>query len=134
MDGAVERDIPERGVAFYVLTCKKDDGFGAIVVNGFDALRRIGFQQFDGWPRREVGVPRGLQNRQECRVIRRLRVGAQMPAVCEFFVLWPDGRRIELVGLAETDIFRQEEIRAQSRFWAFREDRIAINFHLVERM
>ena len=132
MDGAVERDIPERGVAFHALTREQDDGFGAIVVNGFDALRRIGFQQFDGWPRREVGVPMGLQNRQECRFIRRLRGGAQMPAVREFFVLWPDGRRIELVGLAETDVLWKEKIRAQSRLGAFREDRIAIDFHLVK--
>ena len=63
-----------------------------------------------------------------CRTVRNV------VSVREFFVLWPDGRRIELVGLAETDILRQEEIRAQGRLWAFREDRIAIDFHLVKRM
>ena len=57
-----------------------------------------------------------------------------MPAVREDFVLRPDGRWIELVCLAEADVFRKEEIRAQRRLWTFREDRVAIDFHLVERM
>ena len=57
-----------------------------------------------------------------------------MPAVREDFILWPDGRRIELIRLAEADVFWQEEIRAQCRFWTFREDRVAIDFHLIERM
>ncbi len=65
MDGAVERDIPKRGVAIYVLSREQDDGFGAVVVNGFDALRRVGFQQFDGWTRREIRVTMWLQYRQE---------------------------------------------------------------------
>ena len=65
MDGAAERDIPERGIAVYALTCEQDNGFRTVIVNGFNALHCLRFKQFDGWTRRELGVAMWLQNSQE---------------------------------------------------------------------
>jgi len=112
MDGAIERDVVKRAVAFYVWPCEQDDGFGAVIINGFNALRRFGFQQTDGGARPRIGVLMWLQNREKRRFIRWFRGGSKMPEVLEFLVLWPDRRRIELIRLAETDVFRKEEIRA----------------------
>ena len=134
MDGAVERDIPEHGVAFYVLPREEDDGFGTVVIDGFDALRRIGFQQLDGRARREVGVLARLQDRKESRFKHGLCGGTEMPAVCERFVLWPGRRWIELVRLADTDILRKQEIRSQRRFGAFGKNGLLVVFHFVKGM
>lgn len=107
MDGTAEGDVSVRDIVFSIWPREQDDGFGAVIVNGFDALRRFGFQQADGWARREVGVLMWLQNREKRCFIRRFRGGAQMPEVLEFFVFGPDRRWIELVSLAETDVFRK---------------------------
>lgn len=75
-----------------------------------------------------------LQNREKGCLKRWFRGGAEMPEVLIFLVFRPDRRRIELICLAETDVFRKQEIRTQCRFWTFRVDRLIGNLHLVKGM